>query len=249
MYIIHISCLDPSFIVCMVDIRMSVKADTGSGGFLRLFAELGHLSPIMLAGGSFFMSAVTVNYPLFIFSMSVVEASIFYLALRYFSNFSITPEYGVITSTEAEKMREECKSYFSVLTPSRFKSIMENGVKRAFPNYPIYYLVFGTVYCIQSMIFFSKECSELGTTYSNRPYTAIIGGILFISLYFIYFLAYGCDSFFNILATTILAGLVAYLICNQNAVLFGKESVALLFIPSLTQRKGMDYICVTTKTD
>ena len=222
---------------------------SGSGGFLRLFAELGHLSPIMLAGGSLFMSAVTVNYPLFIFSMSVVEASLFYLAITYFSNFATTPEYGVMTSAEVENMKKECSSYFSLLTPSRFKSMMENGVKRAFPNYPIYYLVFGTVYCIQSMIFFSKECSGLGPAYSNRPYTAILGGILFISLYFIYFLAYGCDSFFNILATTILAGLVAYVICNQNAALLGKQSVDLLFIPPLTQRKGMDYICVTTKTD
>ena len=222
---------------------------SGSGGFIRLFAELGHLSPIMLAGGSLFMSAVTVNYPLFIFSMSVVEASLFYLAITYFSNFATTPEYGVMTSAEVENMKKECSSYFSLLTPSRFKSMMENGVKRAFPNYPIYYLVFGTVYCIQSMIFFSKECSELGPAYSNRPYTAILGGILFISLYFIYFLAYGCDSFFNILATTILAGLVAYVICNQNAALLGKQSVDLLFIPPLTQRKGMDYICVTTKTD
>ena len=228
---------------------MSVKADTGSGGFLRLFAELGHLSPIMLSGGALFMSAVTVNYPLFIFSMSVVEASILYLALGYFSDFAITPEYGVMTSAEAENMRQECNSYFSVLTPSRFKSFMDNGVKRKFPNYPIYYLVFGTVYCIQAMVFFSKECSELGPAYSNRPYTAIIGGLLFISLYFIYFLAYGCDSFFNILATTILAGLVAYIICHQNAALLGKGSVNLLFIPPLTQRKGMDYICVTTKTD
>ena len=222
---------------------------SGSGGFLRLFAELGHLSPIMLAGGSLFMSAVTVNYPLFIFSMSVVEASLFYLAITYLSNFATTPEYGVMTSAEVENMKKECSSYFSILTPSRFKSMMENGVKRAFPNYPIYYLVFGTVYCIQSMIFFSKECSELGPAYSNRPYTAILGGILFISLYFIYFLAYGCDTFFNILATTILAGLVAYVICNQNAALLGKQSVDLLFIPPLTQRKGMDYICVTTKTD
>lgn len=222
---------------------------SGSGGFIRLFAELGHLSPIMLAGGSLFMSAVTVNYPLFIFSMSVVEASLFYLAITYLSNFATTPEYGVMTSAEVENMKKECSSYFSILTPSRFKSMMENGVKRAFPNYPIYYLVFGTVYCIQSMIFFSKECSELGPAYSNRPYTAILGGILFISLYFIYFLAYGCDTFFNILATTILAGLVAYVICNQNAALLGKQSVDLLFIPPLTQRKGMDYICVTTKTD
>ena len=181
--------------------------------------------------------------------MSVVEASIVYLALSYFSDFATTPEYGVMTSAEAENMRQECNSYFSVLTPSRFKSFMDNGVKRKFPNYPIYYLVFGTVYCIQAMVFFSKECSELGPAYSNRPYTAIIGGLLFISLYFIYFLAYGCDSFFNILATTILAGLVAYIICHQNAALLGKGSVNLLFVPPLTQRKGMDYICVTTKTD
>lgn len=96
------------------------------------------------------------------------------------------------------------------------------------------------------MYFFSKECSELGPQYSNRPYLAIVGASLFIVLYSMYLFAYGCDSLFSIFFTVLLAALVGYLLCYQNYLLFGKTSVNLLFIPPLARRSGLDYICVTT---
>jgi hypothetical protein len=182
------------------------------------------------------------------FSASVVEASIVFVTLRYFSDFIVTPTLGSMTPAEMDARSAECTSYFKVLTTSRFKAMMGDGIQRTFPNYPIYYLVFAAVYCIQSLLFFSKECSELGPSYSNRPYMSIIGGTMFICLYSLYYLVYGCDSFFSILCTAILAGTVSFLICHQNVALFGRESVDLLYIPPLTQRSGMDYICVTTNT-
>ena len=221
---------------------------TDSGGPLRLFAELGHLAPVVLIGGSFFMSAITVNYPMFVFSASMVEASLVYSLIRKSSNFIASPTLGVTTPADLENKAAECSSYFRVLTDSRFKAFMADGIEKGFPNYAIYYLVFASVYCIQAMLFFSKECSELGPSYSNRPYMSIIGGSMFISLYCFYFLVYGCDSFFSIACTVLIAAAMAYLICHQNVAILGRESVDIIYIPPLTQRSGMDYICVTTKS-
>jgi len=235
-------------ITCSLDNYLDRPNRMSGGGPLRLFAEIGHLSPIMLTGGALFMSGITINYPLFIFAASVVEASLVFAALRYFSDFIVTPTLGVTTPAEMDNKADECSSFFRVLTTSRFKAMVGDGIKRSFPNYPIYYLVFASVYCIQALMFFGKECSEMGPAYSNRPYMSILGGTLFISLYAIYFLVYGCDSFYSIMITTVLAAAIGYLICNQNVAILGKESVDILFVPPLTQRSGMDYICVTTNT-
>jgi hypothetical protein len=124
---------------------------------------------------------------------------------------------------------------------------MENGIKGAFPNYIIFYIVFAVMYCIQALMFYSKECTAMGPKYSNRAYTSIIAGSLFVLLYVIYFLMFGCVSFLNILVSAIFGATFGYLICNQNVRFFGKDSVNILNIASLKERKGMDYVCVTTK--
>jgi hypothetical protein len=124
--------------------------------------------------------------------------------------------------------------------------MISQGLKTEFPNPALYYITFAASYCIQALYFFSKECSELGPQYSNRPYLAILGAALFIILYAMYLLAYGCDSLFSIFFTVLIAAAVGYLLCYQNYLLLGKPAVNLLFIPPLARRGGLDYICVTT---
>jgi hypothetical protein len=125
---------------------------------------------------------------------------------------------------------------------------MSHGIVKEFPNSPLYFISFAAAYCLQSMSFFSEEASELGPQYSNRQYIGILATALFITLYSIYLLAYGCDGVFNLLITIIIGLVVGYLICYQNYFLLGKTGVDLLFIPPIARRSGMDYICVTTNT-
>jgi hypothetical protein len=96
------------------------------------------------------------------------------------------------------------------------------------------------------MYFFSQETSDLGPQYSNRPYLGILGAGMFIALYALYLAAYGCDSIFNLILTSVIGIIVGMLICYQNFLLLGKGGVDLLFIPPIARRAGMDYICVTT---
>ena len=212
-------------------------------GILYAAPELGHLSPIILSIGAAFISLVTLNYPLFVLSASSVEAYLAYSAFSVLGAYTVTPIMGIM---DKSKPADKCKSYFQTLTPSRFEAIFSQGLRNEFPNSPLYFICFAAAYCIQSMYFFSQECSELGPQYSNRPYLAIIAAAMFIFLYSIYLLSFSCDSAFSLAFTIVLGIFVGYFICYQNFLLFGKNSVNLLFIPALARRSGMDYICVTT---
>jgi len=214
-------------------------------GVLTAVPEVGHLAPVILSIGTAFVALVTLNFPLMMLSGSTVEAYLIYTALSSASAYSVTPLLGVIDS-QGQGQQKFCKSFFQTLTPSRFDYLMSKGLRAEFPNSPLYFISFAAAYCIQSMYFFSEECSELGPQYSNRPYLAIIASAMFILLYSIYLLAFSCDSGFTLVFTIILGLLVGYLVCYQNFLLFGKSAVDLLFIPSLARRRGMDYICVTT---
>jgi len=215
-------------------------------GVLTAVPEIGHLAPIILSIGTAFIALVTLNFPLMMLSGSTVEAYLLYTAFSSASAYTVTPLLGVIEGQLPPDQRKYCKSFFQTLTPSRFDYLMSKGLRAEFPNSPLYFICFAAAYCIQSMYFFSEECSELGPQYSNRPYLAIIASAMFVLLYSIYLLAFSCDSGFALAFTIVLGLLVGYLICYQNYLLFGKSAVGLLFIPSLARRSGMDYICVTT---
>jgi len=210
--------------------------------------EVGHLAPLILTVGAAFVSIVTLNYPIAMFALSSVEASLLFGIIQSVAGYAATPFLGVSTiSSEARKTKGACESYFQTITPSRFASLLSRGVTTPFPNYPLYYIVFASVYCIQGMLYFKQESSEMGPSYSNRVYLAILTSAMFIILYALFLVINGCDSIFGLAMTALIGGLVGFLITFQNVSVFGKGSVDLLFIPELVRRSGMDYVCVTTQ--
>jgi hypothetical protein len=211
---------------------------------LLTLPELGHLSPIIISIGSAFVALVTLNYPLGVLSASSVEAYFVYNTLSTIGIYGATPNLSIPDNSP----EDVCKSHFQKTSPSRFDAIFSRGLRNEFPNSALYYMSFAAAYCIQSMLFFSEETEELGPQYSNRPYLAIISAVMFILLYTIFLVSYSCGTVFSLIVTIILGLFVGFLICYQNYLLFGKNSVDLLFIPPLVRRSGMDYICVTTKT-
>jgi hypothetical protein len=214
----------------------------------KILPEIGHLAPIILTAGALFMSSITFSYPLFIFGMSSIEAGVLHKILSLFSDYIVTPRFGTMSRvTEQQKDAVACESYFQTLTPSRFSLLLGNGIKKEFPNYPLYYITFAATYCIQGILYYSNECTQMGPKYSNRPYLAIMGAAMFIVLYTLFLIVYGCETnFLSLVSTIVFAALAGFLICYQNYALLGKGSVNMLFIPQIVKRKGMDYICVST---
>jgi len=212
--------------------------------FVKIAPEIGHLAPIILSFGTLFMAVLSLSYPLAILSLSSVEAFAFYSVLSKMGTYIATPFSGIQSGTQSKN----CVSQFQTITPSRFNLFMKNGLVREFPNSPIYFISFAAAYCIQSMYFLSDELSDLGPSYSNRPYIAIISAAMFILLYTFFLLAYSCDSIFSIGISCVLGLLIGYFISSQNHALLGKDGINILFIPVLAQRSGMSYVCANILT-
>jgi hypothetical protein len=205
---------------------------------LKIAPEIGHLAPVILTVGSLFLSIITLNYPVFIFSLASAQATLLHSVISSTSAYFATPSSVDKTNT--------CKSYFQQMTPNRFSAFLKQGIVNTFPSTAMYFIAFASAYCIQCLSVFSEECTELGPAYSNRAYISILGAIMFIVLYALYLISYGCDSILTILGSVLMGGIVGSFICFQNYTLFGKQAVDLLFIPPLVKRSGMDYICVST---
>ena len=208
---------------------------------LLTMPEIGHLAPIILTAGSLFFAAVSLNYPLAMIGLSAIEAGGIYKLVNVVSAYAGTP-----LTAESKENAPNCSSYFQTLSSSRFRFLVGEGLKGSFPNYALYFITFISAYCIESMSYFKDECSALGSQYSNRPYLAYMSAAMLIILYSLYLLVYGCDSLINLFCSAVLGLLIGYLLCYQNASMLGKDSVNILFIPTIVKRSGMDYICVSS---
>ena len=209
------------------------------------FGEFANLSPVIITLGSLFVSLATLNYPIFLFSLASGEAFIFQKFLSSISNIVTTSED--IKENKDIGKGSKCKSIYEGSISTKFKYLLANGLGNPFPNSPLYFLSFASAYCIQSMLFFTKECHERGSSYSTRPYLATIGTSLFLLLFSIYLMVYNCDTMMGIVMSLVVGLLIGFILCNQNFYLFGKQGVDMLFIPPIIERTGMDYICVSTK--
>lgn len=208
------------------------------------FAELSLFSPAIFTLGSLFISFITLNYPIFLLSIASGEALLLQNVLKGVSSYMATAES--IQSSKDIGKDVKCKSKYQGSESTKFKYLLDNGLSAPFPNSALYFLSFASAYCIQSMSFFSKESYERGSAYSSRPYIAYISAGLSIILFSIFLLINTCDTPLGVILSVILGLLIGFTLCYQNYLLFGKAGVDLLFIPPLVERKGMDYICVST---
>lgn len=213
---------------------------------LQILPELGHLAPVIMTVGSGLFALLTLNASLGMFALSSVEAYAILSWLQSLAHVAATPTLFFRSDPSTPSQTQACASRFQMITPSRFDFFMKRGLLADFPNAPLYMMSYATGYILQSFAFFNKEIENLGPAYSNRPYLAMIAAGLFISLYSAYIAMYGCDSLLSMFTAILLGLFVGYLISNQNALLFGKWSVNVLFTPELSKREGMDYLCVTT---
>jgi hypothetical protein len=209
---------------------------------IQYFGEFANFSPVIFSLGSLYIALVTLNYPIFLFSLASGEALLVQSVLSGISNYLQTSE-----SVGGEKEKgAPCKSLYEGSISTKFKYLLQNGVGHPFPNSPLYFIAFAAAYCIQSMSLFAEECSQRGPAYSTRPYIAYIMTSLTIILFALYNLIYNCDTVMGITLSIALGLLVGFMVCYQNLLLFGKQGVDMLFIPPLVERTGMDYICVST---
>ena len=200
---------------------------------LLIAPEIGHLAPIIVTFGAAFFALISFNYPLAVFAASGAEAAIIY------SFFSAVGD-ALSFPTKQEEANKPCKSSFETMTPARFAVSLRG---QPYPNSPLYFLSFAAAYLIQSMASYSEELTALGPQYSSRPYIALIGAFMLITLYAAYLLAFKCDSLLTISTSILIGGFIGYLLSSQNYFLLGKQSISVLFVPPLVNTSP-NYLCV-----
>ncbi len=201
-------------------------------------------SPAIFTLGSLFVSFITLNYPVFLFSLASGEALLIQNGLKGISSYLETAE-GVQDSRSLGKS-EKCKSRYEGSESTKFKYLLDNGISVSFPNSALYFVSFASAYCIQSMLLFTKESADRGSSYSARPYLGIGSACMCIILFSLFILLNSCDTPMGVVLSVLAGLLVGFTLCYQNFLLFGKPGVDMLFIPPLVSRSGMDYICVST---
>jgi hypothetical protein len=201
-------------------------------------------SPAIFTLGSLFVSFITLNYPIFLFSIASGEALLIQNGLRGVSSYLNTVESVQEARTLGKS--EKCKSRYEGSESTKFKYLLDNGISVTFPNAALYFVSFASAYCIQSMLLFTQECADRGSSYSIRPYLGAGSACMCIILLSLFVLLNSCDSPLGVILSVVAGLLVGFTLCYQNFLLFGKPGVDMLFIPPLVSRSGMDYICVST---
>lgn len=208
------------------------------------FAELSLFSPAIFTLGSLFISFITLNYPVFLFSLASGEALLIQNGLKGVSSYLETAES--VQESRSLGKSEKCKSRYEGSEATKFKYLLDNGISVTFPNSALYFVAFASAYCIQSMLLFTQECADRGSSYSVRPYLGVGSACMCIILFSLFILLNSCDTPLGVILSVVAGLLVGFTLCYQNFLLFGKAGVDMLFIPPLVSRSGMDYICVST---
>lgn len=208
------------------------------------FAELSFFSPAIFTLGSLFISFITLNYPVFLFSVASGEALLIQNGLKGVASYLDTAESVQDAKTLGKS--EKCKSRYEGSESTKFKYLLDTGVSVSFPNSSLYFVSFASAYCIQSMLLFTRECADRGSSYSVRPYLGVGSACMCIILFSLFILLNSCDTPMGVILSVLAGLLVGFTLCYQNFLLFGKAGVDMLFIPPLITRSGMDYICVST---
>lgn len=208
---------------------------------LLIIPELCHLSPILFTVGTFLFALLTLNYPIALFGVGALEAMALHSPLSILGSYFLQPDD---LQPGDKPLATECTSRFQKMTKFRFEDFISKGLKPEFPHYGLYFLSFASGYMIQCMTFLSEEISLMGETYSNRLYLSILGAAMFIAVYLVHLMMYGCSSTSTLLFTVIVGVFVGIMISLLHFSIGGKEAINTLFVPPVVKREGLDYLCV-----
>jgi hypothetical protein len=208
-----------------------IDQKTGAFSTIQTLAlETAHLSPFFLTAGLFTLGVLTMNLPVVVMSVTMVEALFLRLPLQGLANY-----FMPLTADTGAGLTDTCVSGYARMTPPMLSTFLNNGLKEVFPLPSLYVLGTAFSYTFFSMLQFSEEATKLGPSYSNRPYLAAIGSTIFLLAFSLYLYTSQCQTITTILITILLGLFLGYVLQNQNSLLFGdKSAINISFMPQLT---------------
>ena len=197
-----------------------------------LVSEIFRLMPDGILFGSAFFALVSQSFPMAMFVVSMIEASVVAMGLQKMMT------YMDLARTLPSLTNDPAKCYPTTFAPS-LESVMtfsRDSISSAFPSYPIFFMSTASAYVVGSVWSQQRELQALGPEYAARFYIAVAVTTLLLFATMSYRLAFACDGV-GILITTALLGLVlGGLLVYQNNYLLGRDATNFSGIPLLIER-------------
>lgn len=211
----------------------------------KIAIESAHLSPYVFIAGSLIYSLLTLNFSIFVFGLTMIEA--YFIRWPISSLFSYYASPGDISNNSK---KEQCSSEYHVMSPPILEAFIKKGVAPSIPHPSLYGITVAFTYIFASMLKYSDELSALGPSYSNRPYLSFATGCLFLAMFSFYLLSHECVSNLHVIATLLLGFLIGFGLFFQNNLLSGdtKSVMNVMFIPTLAKNTPT-YVCARVSTN
>ena len=228
----------------MASVITDTKAKLIDDTLVPIVTEMMRIFPDGLVITSGLYALFTLSFPFGIFFGSMVEATAIFHGIRHATSYlGVAP-----VSASSKTYTHICRTGFtqpttSLLSMSLFGS---EAVQNPFPSPQIYILAAASAYIFTSINRQSKELSALGPSYSSRYYISLIFLTVLLFLFVSFRIAYNCESFGITMMSVPIGLFIGVLLVQQNANLFGAESVNLIGIPLLQSRTASGkkiYVC------
>ena len=199
---------------------------------------------MVIASGIF--ALLTLSMPFGVFFGSMVETTFIFRLIR-----GATSYLNVMRGVRSD-FTDKCRTGFSTSTLNTLSLFGSGGMNASFPSAPIFMLSTAAAYVFGSLNRLSKELQASGPAYSSRYYVSAIFLLLLLFIFTAFRILYGCDTFGVIMVTIPIGLILGTLLIQQNARLFGDESINLVGIPLLRNRAANGkklYVCATKAAD
>ena len=209
-----------------------------------LFSEFFRLLPDGILFGSFFLALMSQSFPMGMFVVSMLEASVVGVALQRLMTYM---DLGRTLPTLAE---DPGKCYPGTFAPS-LETVMtytRDNLSSSFPSFPVWFMSTASAYVVGSVWSQQRELEALGPEYAARFYISVAITTLLLFSVIGYRIAFGCDGTGILIATALFGLIMGGLLVFQNNYLLGRDATNLTGIPLLVERtkEGKPlYVCTT----
>lgn len=209
--------------------------------------ECMRIFPDALVVGSGIYALLTQSMAYGFFFFSLLEASVVYRLIKSFANYvNLT---GRMTSSGSRM--QMCRSGFHApsATLETLSMFGQDPLGVPFPSSPLFMLSVASSYVFTTLRKQTKELEALGPAYASRYYASAFLLLILICLFMVFRLSFGCESIAILIISSVLGLIVGYLLVEQNARLFGPQSINLIGIPLLRNRTADGkklYVCPTS---
>ena len=184
-------------------------------------------------------SLVTLSIPYGTFFLALLESVGIFSIL---DSFNIVEPRPITGAVDPKDRSDKCTSGYR----NKFMEIFSMLGKNRSLSPSLYILSVATAYIVTTLFSLKTELETFGKNFVTRFYYSIIGLPLFVLMFILFNMAYGCFPFPSIIVSVVLGIVTGVLLCALHLNIFGKEAINIIGIPLLYEKTAEGsplYVC------